>query len=219
MDVLEKLSSEGAEEREEEEKTVQSTEAGKLLFVISSFPLICSALSREAGSETIPAVKYCFINGTWAIFPLSRSELGTVWVSREQMKPWKVLSADVEWAEAGAMFNSMIHYSGCFLRALLKVLRHYVYNDNTPVTAHNWNSSCKMSSIKVPIHLGCSHYHRQFILSPRSLFEVPWDETQFNCNHVGQKCSTETEKPGISTDTESRMGEMFVTCQAIIPTL
>ena len=48
------------------------------LRLLSTFPLLCSTVAREGGTEIIPAVKYCYDEGSWAIFPLSKIEVGIV---------------------------------------------------------------------------------------------------------------------------------------------
>ena len=133
------------------------------------------------------------------------------------MSPWKILSADIEWAEAGAMFRPMVHYAPCFLRALLKVLHQQSYQEETPVTVDNWNSSSKMSSVKVPVKLCCCKCLRQLLLSPRSLFEVPQDESLFMCHHIGQSCQHETDQLIDNKTREAAQDEVFVSCQTTVP--
>ena len=78
MDTLETWINKDGAEKSRDGEAPPHKEAKTTPNVISSFPLLCTALARDGGSETIPAVKYCFVDGGWAIFPLSRSELGSV---------------------------------------------------------------------------------------------------------------------------------------------
>ena len=115
------------------------------------------------------------------------------------------------------MFANVVHYSPCFLRAVFKVLQRRHYDEGTPITSANWASSCKMSSVKIPVSLRCCLCHKEYTVSPRSLFEVPNDESLFQCSHLGQECAKENVKREEENPVGVESREPFLSCQSFSP--
>ena len=184
----------------------------RLPSVAATFPILCTAETKRYGAATIPAVKYSFEDGSWAVFPLSREEFGSVWSSCEDMRPWRPMPLEMTWSEAMSHFTPHTHYAVPFLRALLRVLQDKVYADGSAVSVNNWRTECKLSSAKIPVILKCSRCFQNAVVSPRSLYAVPKELDQIVCAMLGEECLTPPE--GISHEDNTPTLNLFHTCHS-----
>ena len=104
-----------------------------LVTPVRATPTLSQAV---AVPHDVPAVRmFLHPSGTTvAVYPLSREELGEVWIRPEQLAEWNLLALPNLWVGAERIFQQLIDYPFEYLQVLVTVLRTQQFINGTPLT-------------------------------------------------------------------------------------
>ena len=85
--------------------------------------LFSNSLRHSRTACLAPAIKVTTQTSSTATFPLTRSELGTVWRNESEMLLWVEQRKEDDWRRARRLFADLVDYPSPFLSVLLQVFR------------------------------------------------------------------------------------------------
>ena len=146
-------------------------------------------------SHTCPAVRVrplsdAFSSTSIALFPLSREELGEVWVTEKDRSLWTVTTLPGSWRDAARVFRAHLDYPQEYLQALLVALRTHKFMDDSPLLADRWREACRQPIDLLYITVWLVHLAaqpRDFAL--RTVFSAPHVLPSWSCVALGFTCN------------------------------
>ena len=145
-------------------------------------------------SHTCPAVRVrplsdAFSSTSIALFPLSREELGEVWVSEKDRSLWSVTTLPGSWRDAARVFRAHLDYPQEYLQALLVALRTHKFMDDSPLLADRWREACRQPIDLLYITVACSSCSQPRDFALRTVFSAPHVLPSWTCVALGFTCN------------------------------
>ena len=104
-------------------------------------------MTNVVSLNPIPAVRITYTsttpNNEVNIVPLSRTELGEVWNTPQEISRLEITTIPRGWHTAMAAFLPHIEYSQDYLSHILSVLRTMQFMNNTPLNLELWKHACR----------------------------------------------------------------------------
>ena len=161
------------------------------------FPILCG-IPRTACKA--PAIKVTREDGSSAVFPLTRSEMGVVWRSENDMKPWVEERRLSDWKGALKLFRDLVDYPSAFLSVLLQVFRSGRFHDGSFITSDSWKADALSDVSKVVMCITCSRCGRAQEAPVSFLHKTSGVTQRLRCSLFGERCSDRHTATGSSSE-------------------
>ena len=124
------------------------------------------------------------------IFPLTRIELGDVWMSNDDIAKMEIVEIEGDWLSALSLFPFYVDYPDFYLRAIMGVLRAQMFMDKTPLLWSRWRIACKTTNPQLYAFVACSQCKKLRALSMRILYTLGNSKrTDVRCSELGLSCN------------------------------
>ena len=152
----------------------------------------------------VPAVRmFLHPSGTTvAVYPLSREELGEVWVRPEQLAEWNLVTLPNLFVGAERIFQQLVDYPFEYLQVLVTVLRTQQFINGTPLTPALWSQACKRQSTMMSVDKTCAACDMVRTFAMRTLFTAPSRLPEWKCLQFGFECNVESDEPVVTVAPE-----------------
>ena len=165
--------------------------------------ITCAMATGPDRVEEIPGVKVVTFCSSWAVFPLSREELGWIWTSELAMRPWTETGRSESVKTVRTALGPKLGYPIEFFDAFVRVLQSGRYDAGSLVLLGNWELYCKYDPSRIIFELLCAQYGERRPISPRQVCKLPISSSLFSCVMVGMGCNgmlgTETSRGPLVT--------------------